>query len=79
MCRCRSVKNTSCGATQTTCTACDVFETECRKEGAQGQEMKTELWVCLQLRVQAPEHEEEEEHCCQVATSLPSLPVVVSP
>lgn len=29
------------------------FETEFRKEGAQGQERKTELWICVQLRAEA--------------------------
>ena len=67
----------SCGATKTTCMACDVFETEWRKEGAQGQERKTELWICVKLGAQAKE-QEEEEHCCCAAAVPPPLLILVS-
>lgn len=59
MCRCRICQEYELSATKTTCVACDVFETECRKAGAQGQERKTELWICGQLRAQAEVEREE--------------------
>lgn len=58
--------------------ACDVFETECRKAGAQGQGTKT--WIPVQLGAWACEQEEEGLWlCCRHCWALPAdLGVIVS-